>query len=61
MKVKSLRVLIIVTIFISAISIMSIISGIFIYNDMKKIEEASLDVSKTRKSLIKDFFIFRCF
>ncbi len=54
MKVKSLRVLIIVTIFISAISIMSIISGIFIYNDMKKIEEASLDVSKTRKSLIKD-------
>ena len=54
MKVKSLRVLIIVTIFISVISIMSIISGIFIYNDMKEIEEASLDVSKTRKSLIKD-------
>ena len=54
MKVKSLRVLIIVTIFISVISIMSIISGIFIYNDMKEREEASLNVSKTRKSLIKD-------
>ena len=51
MKVKTLRVLIIVTIFIS---IISIASGIYIYNDMRKREEASLNVSKTRKSLIKD-------
>lgn len=51
MKVKPLRVLIIVTIFISVISLSC---GIFIYNDMKEREEASLNVSNTRKSLIKD-------
>ena len=51
MKVKPLRVLLIVTIFISVISIGC---GIFIYNDMKEREEASLSVSNTRKSLIKD-------
>ncbi len=51
MKVKPLRVLIIVTIFISVVSIGC---GIFIYNDMKEREEASLNVSNTRKSLIKD-------
>ena len=51
MKIKSLRVLIIVTIFIS---IVSIGSGIFIYNDMMKREEASLNVSRNRESLIKD-------
>ena len=51
MKIKPLRVLIIVTIFISVISIGC---GVFIYNDMKEREEASLNVSNTRKSLIKD-------
>ena len=51
MKVKPLRVLIIVTIFISVVSIGC---GIFIYNDMKEREEAALNVSNTRKSLIKD-------
>ena len=51
MKVKPLRVLLIVTIFISVISIGC---GVFIYNDMKEREEASLNVSNTRKSLIKD-------
>ena len=51
MKVKPLRVLLIVTIFISVISISC---GVFIYNDMKKREESSLNVSKTRKSLIED-------
>ena len=51
MKVKSLRVIIIVTIFISVISIISVV---FIYNDMKKREEASLEVSKARKSLIEN-------
>ena len=51
MKFKPLRVLIIVTIFISVISLGC---GIFIYNDMKEREEASLNVSNTRKSLIKD-------
>ncbi|HIT37128.1 MAG TPA: polysaccharide deacetylase family protein [Candidatus Onthousia faecipullorum] len=51
MKIKSLRVLIIVTIFIS---IVSIGSGIFIYNDMMKREEVSLNVSRNRESLIKD-------
>ena len=51
MKVKPLRVLLIVTIFISVISISC---GAFIYNDMKEREEVSLNVSKTRKSLIED-------
>ena len=51
MKIKPLRVLIIVTIFISVISLGC---GIFIYNDMKEREEESLNVSKTRNSLIKD-------
>ncbi len=51
MKIKPLRVLIIVTIFISIISLGC---GVFIYNDMKEREEASLNVSNTRKSLIKD-------
>ena len=51
MKVKPLRVLLIVTIFISVISIGC---GIFIYNDMREREEKSLNVSNTRKSLIKD-------
>lgn len=51
MKVKPLRVLLIVTIFISVISIGC---GVFIYNDMKEREEASLSVSNTRKSLIED-------
>ena len=51
MKARPLRVLIIVTIFISVISLSC---GIFIYNDMKEREEASLNVSNTRKSLIKD-------
>ena len=51
MKVKPLRVLIIVTIFISVISVGC---GIFIYNDMKEREETSSNVSNTRKSLIKD-------
>ena len=51
MKIKPLRVLIIVTIFISVISLGC---GVFIYNDMKEREEVSLNVSNTRKSLIKD-------
>ena len=51
MKVKPLRVLLIVTIFISVISIGC---GVFIYNDMKEREEKALNVSNTRKSLIKD-------
>ena len=51
MKIKPLRVLIIVTIFICVISIGC---GVFIYNDMKEREEESLNVSKTRNSLIKD-------
>ena len=51
MKVKPLRVLLIVIIFISVISIGC---GIFIYNNMKEREEVSLNVSNTRKSLIKD-------
>ena len=51
MKVKPLRVLLIVIIFISVISIGC---GIFIYNDMREREEESLNVSNTRKSLIKD-------
>ena len=51
MKIKPLRVLIIVTIFISVISIGC---GVFICNDMKEREEESLNVSKTRNSLIKD-------
>lgn len=51
MKFKPLRVLIIVTIFISVISLGC---GVFIYNDMKEREEASLNVLNTRKSLIKD-------
>ena len=51
MRVKPLRVLIIVTIFICVISIGC---GIFIYNDVKKREELSLNVSKTKESLIKD-------
>ena len=51
MKIKPLRVLIIVTIFISIISLGC---GVFIYNDMKEREEVSLNVSNTRKSLIKD-------
>ena len=48
MKIKPLRVLIIVTIFISVVSI---ISGIYIYNDMKERKEASLDVIRVRNSL----------
>ena len=51
MNIKPLRVLIIVTIFTSVISIGC---GIFIYNDMKEREEVSLNVSRARKSLIKD-------
>ena len=51
MKIKPLRVLLIVTIFISVISLGC---GVFIYNDMKEREEVSLNVSNTRKSLIKD-------
>ena len=51
MKIKPLRVLIIVTMFISVISLGC---GVFIYNDMKEREEVSLNVSNTRKSLIKD-------
>ena len=50
MKIKPLRVLIIVTIFISLISI---ISGIYIYNDMKERKEASLNVIRVRNSLNK--------
>lgn len=48
MKIKPLRVLIIVTIFTS---IISITSGIYIYNNMKVREEASLNVLKIRKKL----------
>lgn len=48
MKIKPLRVLIIVTIFTS---IISITSGIYIYNNMKVREEASLNVLKIRKEL----------
>ncbi len=51
MKIKPLRVLLIVTIFISVISLGC---GVFIYNDMKEREEVSLNVSNTRNSLIKD-------
>ena len=51
MKIKPLRVLLIVTIFISVISLGC---GVFIYNDMKEREEVSLNVSNTRKSLIED-------
>ena len=51
MNIKPLRVLIIVTIFTSVISVGC---GIFIYDDMKEREEVSLNVSNTRKSLIKD-------
>ena len=51
MKIKPIRVLIIVTIFIC---IISIICGIYIYNDMKERENISLNVSKTKESLIKD-------
>ena len=48
MKIKPIRVLIIVTIFISLISI---ISGIYIYSDMKERKEASLDVIRVRNFL----------
>ncbi len=48
MKIKPLRVLIIVTIFTN---IISITSGIYIYNNMKVREEASLNVLKIRKEL----------
>ena len=51
MKIKPIRVLIIVTIFISVISLGC---GIYVYNDMKERESISLDVSRNRKSLIKD-------
>ena len=51
MKVKPLRVLLIITIFIS---IMSIISGIFIYNDMQKQENIFSEINETRNSLIED-------
>ena len=51
MKIKPIRVLIIVSIFISVISIAS---GIYIYNDTKKREEEALTISKARESLIKD-------
>ena len=51
MKIKPIRVLIIVTIFIC---IISITCGIYIYNDMKERENISLNVSKTKESLIKD-------
>ena len=51
MKIKPIRVLIIVTIFISVISLGC---GIYVYNDMKERESISLDVSKNRESLIKD-------
>lgn len=50
MKIKPIRLLIILTIFISVISISC---GIYIYNDTKEREKAALDVSKTRKDLIK--------
>ena len=48
MKIKPLRVLIIVTIFISVISLGC---GIYIYSDMKERKEASLDVIRVRNSL----------
>lgn len=48
MKIKPIRVLIVVTIFIC---IVSIISGIYIYSDMKERKEASLDVIRVRNSL----------
>ena len=48
MKIKPIRVLIIETIFISLISI---ISDIYIYSDMKERKEASLDVIRVRNSL----------
>ena len=48
MKIKPIRVLIIVSIFIG---IVSIISGIYIYSDMKERKEASLDVIRVRNSL----------
>ena len=51
MKIKPIRVLIIVSIFISVISIAS---GIYIYNDTKRREEEALTISKARESLIKD-------
>ena len=51
MKIKPIRVLIIISIFISVISIAS---GIYIYNDTKKREEEALTISKARESLIKD-------
>ena len=51
MKIKPIRVLIIVTIFISVISLGC---GIYVYNDMKEREKISLNVSKTKESLIKD-------
>lgn len=50
MKVKPIRILIVIAIFIS---IISITSGIYIYHDMKVREKAALNVSKTRKSLSK--------
>ncbi len=51
MRIKPIRVLIIVTIFISVISLGC---GIYVYNDMKEREKISLNVSKTKESLIKD-------
>lgn len=51
MRSKPLRVLIIVTIFTSVISIGC---GIFIYNDMKVREDMSNSVIKTRESLVKE-------
>ena len=51
MKIKPIRVLIIISIFISVISIAS---GIYIYNDTKRREEEALTISKARESLIKD-------
>ena len=51
MRSKPLRVLIIVTIFTSVISIGC---GIFIYNDMKVRADMSNSVIKTRESLVKE-------
>lgn len=51
MKVKSLRFLILIVIFIGIISISC---GIYIYNDMKVREDVSLNVKKTRKQLIEE-------
>ena len=56
MKIKPIRVLIIVSIFISVISIAS---GIYIYNDTKRREEEALTISKARESLIKDCNIIK--